>query len=314
MRFLTHMWQSLRPRGGLGILMCLALILPALSCDQRKDILRLGIITPSVDHLPLSYAMHAGKLDAKAIQIIGFNTGWELQEALIAGKVDTAIIPFTYAWNMAAKGYPIKIVSFFERETDAVLVSPGIQKPEDLNGRKVGLIKASTLDVFFIEWTARRGISFDPVYFRSPNEMIAALDAGMVSAIVCYEPLIQKISHKYAVLHWFGADYPHHPCCDFAVNTDRLDDRRRAALKQLLSDLHDPVEAVNLGKPDALAFMAKYYGLTRAQCDAALQNTVFTLGMGQSGRDFERRMAEVGFQHGYIDKLLADDEIYLKLE
>ncbi|MDZ4182141.1 MAG: ABC transporter substrate-binding protein, partial [Candidatus Cloacimonadaceae bacterium] len=286
---MTYLWQRSWTGGWLGIMLCLALLLPVLSCDKHKDILRVGIITPSVHHLPLSFAMYTGKIDAKAIQIIGFSAGWELQEALIAGKVDTAIIPFTYAWNMAAKGYPIRIVSFFERETDGVLVSPGIEKPEDLNGKKVGLIKASTLDVFFIEWAARNGIAFDPVYFRSPNEMIAALDAGMVSAIVAYEPLIQKISDKYSVLHWFGADYPHHPCCDFAVNTDRLDDKRKATLKQLLSDLHDPVEAVNLGEPDALAFMGKLFGLTRTQCDAALQKTVFTLGMGQSGLEVERR-------------------------
>ncbi|MDP2172336.1 MAG: ABC transporter substrate-binding protein, partial [Candidatus Cloacimonadaceae bacterium] len=295
-------------------LLCLLSMVFALSCKGRKEVLRIGIISPSVNHFPLSYAVHKGMIDTDAIEIIGFSAGWELQEAIIAGKIDSAIMPFTYAWNTAAKGYPIRIVSFFERETDAIVVADNIAKPEDLNGAKVGLIKASTLDVFFIEWAQRNNIKFEPVYFRTPNEMIAALQSGSVPAIVCYEPLIRKLVDKFQVLHWFGDDYPHHPCCDLVVNTDRLDKKRKAVLVKLLAALQKPVEDVNLGDPEALAYMGKTYGLSHEQCVNTLSHTVFTIGLGWQGRDFERRMAEISLQQGYIDRMLRDDDIYLILE
>ncbi len=69
-----------------------------------KSSLRIGIIKPSIDHLPLSYGFQMKRMNAEIYTLVPFTSGWEVQEALVAGRVDAAIMPFTYVWNAAASG------------------------------------------------------------------------------------------------------------------------------------------------------------------------------------------------------------------
>jgi len=283
------------------------------ACGKTSEILRIGLIKPSVDHLPFSYALQQGKLDSREIQTVYFSSGWETQEALISGNIDIAIIPFTYAWNAASKGYPVRIVSFFERETDAILV-PHTHKESTLKPQsRIGLLKASSLDILFYDWAQRQSLPYIPVYFRTPNELVSAGQTREVDAIVSYEPIIQKTAQDFRVLHWFNADFPEHPCCDLVVNTTNLNPHRKRMILDLMDKLSEASLEVSQMTPELISSMAGLYGLTEKECKAALQHTTFRMGLDEAGKAFERQMISHALNLGYQDKHLPGSDIYLDL-
>ncbi|MBW6513673.1 MAG: ABC transporter substrate-binding protein [Candidatus Syntrophosphaera sp.] len=294
--------------------LALIAVLLAAGCGRtHKEEMRIGVIKPSVDHLPLTHAHQTGQLSPH-VKLVNFSSGWEVQEALIAGRIDAAIMPFTYAWNAASLGYPLRIVSHFELETDGIIVPSGLSNFAELNEARIGLLKASTLEILFIDWARERGIIYDPVYFRTPNEMAAALEVGDVDAIVTYEPLIQKLPARFKVLHYFKADYPGHPCCDFVINVSGLTQQRRDEYRELLDAVKLSQDAANRAENELLDLAGRLYGLDRDQTRNALSNTVYMTGLSEAGMAFERKMTGMAIELGYQYQELDDSEIFLRLE
>lgn len=285
------------------------LLLFACRTQAGKAALRIGIIRPSIDHLPLTLALHKGYLDSEDYKVIQFTSGWEVQEAISAGRIDLAIMPFTYAWTAIAKGYDLKIVSCLERETDGLVTSAKIQTIRDLHKRKIGLLRASTLEVLMQDLAAKNSIDFAPVYFRTPAEMIAALQTSDVDAVVSYVPLIQKMGAGFHVVHWFSDTYPGHPCCDLVAVESVSKNRRKeletvvSALRQAASELADP-------SAEDLALISKQYGLSREQVLDALEHTRFDVSLSEFDKQFERLMMNAFVENSYLSKLPTNKEVY----
>ena len=292
-------------------LVFLVVIFALTACSTRTQDLRIGIISSSINHLPLSYAIERGEIPTDKYRLIKFSSGWEVQEAMISGSIDVAIMPFTYVWNAASKGYPISTVSFFERETDAVIAQAEIKNVSQLNGKKIGLLRASTLDVLWQDYAASNKIDFQGIYFRSPNEAIAALDRKEIEAAVLYVPLVNKLLNKYSLIHWFSDEYPFHPCCDLATNTVNVNsNNKRKALDMLILDLQKAIVTMNNDPVKLLAFMASTYGMTAEECREALKHTRFRMDLDVSGMEFQRRMTEISKLSGYLERIPADYEVY----
>jgi ABC-type nitrate/sulfonate/bicarbonate transport system substrate-binding protein len=291
-----------------SLILLLMILLSACSNKERDEKLRIGLIRPSINHLPLSFALSTEPKEAKQLTIHYFSSGWEVQEAMIGGKIDTAIMPFSYAFNAAVKGYPIKIASFLERETDAIVTARSCTELRELNGKKLGLLKASTLDLLTRQLADSLGIKYLPIYFRSPNELVAALQRSEVDAITIYEPLIGKLDTRFHALHYFGESYPLHPCCDIVVNTEQMNAAKQEIFAALLLLIESGIQA--LYSPQALAFVMKTYDLDEAQASSALAHTGFQTGLDQEGIAFELMMMESAMQLGYTERIPAPSEIY----
>jgi len=291
----------------------LLIALLALSaCSTRTHDLRIGIISSSINHLPLSYAIDRGDIPAGKYQLVKFASGWEVQEAMISGSIDVAIMPFTYVWNAASKGYPISTASFFERETDAIIAQTEFKSVAALQGKKIGLLRASTLDILWRDYAGKHGIDYDAVYFRSPNEAIAALDKKEIAAAVLYVPLVNKLVAKYNLIHWFSDDYPYHPCCDLAVNTDNIKHQNKLKhLDALMQDLQHAIDKLDTEPAKLEAYMMNSYGMKAEECREALKHTKFRMGLDASGMDFQRKMTEISMASGYLDRIPADYEVYM---
>ena len=279
-------------------------------CQKRQDTLRIGIVKPSIHHLPYTWGLENGMIDGTKYETIYFTSGWEVQEALIAGRLDLAIMPFTYAWNAAAKGYPIRTVSFFERETDGILAQPHIRSARDLNGKKIGMLRASTLDILWQDYAQREGIEAEPVYFRTPSEAVAALQTKDVDAIVIYVPIINKLSDQFNVIHWFGERYPAHPCCDLVANIKQMNKQKQRLLTDLYTDLNEIIALLPQRQESVREFIAKHYGLIDDEIDQALEHTVFRMGLEEGGKQFQREMAVYSWKSGYLERIPNINEVY----
>lgn len=296
----------------LRLMIFLAVMLLLVACGKDRDVLRLGIINPSINHLPLSYLLEDGGRQIEGLQPVYFNSGWEVQEALIAGQIDAAIMPFTYVYTAVAKDYPLRIISFLERESDALVSPVEISENQTLKNSKVGLLKASSVDLLMRAWARQESLAYEAVYFRSPNELTAALRVGEVQAIVAYVPIVQKLGEDYHALHWFGEHYPNHPCCDLAVNTRSLNPARKQLLKQVMQMLDDGIEILNT--PELSRYIGVKYGLNPAQVEEALQHTKYRTGLDAEGRDFEHSLMQLAVEMGYLTQVPARENIYLELD
>ena len=212
-----------RPAGWLFLLKGVTLrwfilFLLILSCTRNQESLKIGIIAPAFNYLPLKVAEEKGYLKDLNYVMVRFNSGWELGEALIAKKVDAAILPFTYCLQAQAKGINIKIISCLEHEDDGIIARKGIEKIDDLNGKRIGCLKASTIEILLLRFLEEKSIAKTKIiYFTSPMEMWAALEKGEVDALSYYVPGIIKADNKIGkILHWYSNDWKMHPCCDIA--------------------------------------------------------------------------------------------------
>jgi ABC-type nitrate/sulfonate/bicarbonate transport system substrate-binding protein len=292
----------------------LMLCLMMFACGRETDRLRIGIIRPSIDHLPFSYAVSKGELSSEELETVDFATGWELGEALAAGKVDAGIVPFSFVWNAVSRGYPVRTVSFLERETDAVIARSKFQDLQMLEGQKIGLLRASSVDLLWRDLARSRGLSYNPVFFRSPNEIIAALRKGEIAAATLYVPLVNKLEPEFKVLHWFGEEHPGHPCCDLAVNTKKLSDKKLRTLKALLKKLTLSAESICADDSELLDFMAAEYGITQAECKEALRHSSFRTGLDVRGKDFQIGMMQLANRVGYLQRVPSALEVYWELD
>gem|GEM_PF-609678 len=292
--------------------LCFGLLALTVNCrhGSADASLQVGIIAPSLDWLPLAVAQDAGALNRQKLEYARFNSGWELGEALVAGRVDVAILPFTYVISAAAQGSPVRIVACLEHEDDGIIARPGITRIEELAGRKVGCLKSSTIELFLRRALERRGVAAELVYFASPMEMWAALERGDVSALSAYVPGIIKADRKIGnIIHWYREDSPMHPCCDIAVHLDRTR-TKTTAVRRLLNGIRLGAELIAKDTARAVAVAARNYDLPDSIALLSLRQTPFRLSLTRAEKDFELATARQMKELGYVAREPGEKELY----
>jgi len=281
-------------------------------CSNKADTsLVIGIIKPSMNHLPLDMAYHKGYLNENDHILKTFNSGWETNEALISGQIDIAILPFTYIWTDVSKGKNVKIISFLERESDGIIAQPEINSINELNRKKVGVLRSSTLDLFLELFAENHNLDLDLYYFRTPMDMVAALKSDNVDALSFYIPSIYKIGSDYNIIHWYGDDLPDHPCCDLAVNTVNLKNKKDQIIQLLnvleksCSEIGDNAETKNL--------IQQNYNLDTELIDRSLQHIKFRMGLEETGKKVEQKVIKKMKDKGYIESSVSMEDVYLEI-
>jgi ABC-type nitrate/sulfonate/bicarbonate transport system substrate-binding protein len=279
---------------------------------KQEDKLVIGIIKPSLNHLPLDMALKMGYLDKSTIEIKQFAAGWETNEALISGQIDVAILPFTYIWIAVSQAKPVKIVSFLERESDGIITSSRIDSITQLDDKKIGLLRSSTLDLFWEILAEQKGLDFQPCYFRTPMDMVAALQSGNVDALSFYIPSIYMLGEDFNIIHWYGKDLPFHPCCDLAVNTDNIS-LKEEKLRKLLKALNDGCEAVG-DNYETRKLISTNYGLDNNLISPSLKNIKYRMGLDEEGKKVESIIAAKMLEKGYIKTKVDPSDVYLQIK
>ncbi|MEA1972496.1 MAG: ABC transporter substrate-binding protein, partial [Candidatus Cloacimonadota bacterium] len=222
---------------------------------------------------------------------------------IASGKVDIAILPFTYVWKDVEKGLPVKIVSFLERESDGIIARKGISKISDLNGKKIGVLKASTLDIFSEMVEDKYNINMEQIYFRSPMDMAVALTSGEVDALSYYVPSIFKFSDDFKIIYWYGDDWANHPCCDLAANEESIE-KKNKQIRKFMKQLEISVNKLNSNLPNGYKTAKEYFSLTKENYYKSAEHQRFNLVLSESGKKFEietiMQMKKIGYIKGDV--------------
>ncbi len=280
-----------------------------IGCSRKHDKLQIGLIAPSTNHLPVLIALEEGLLDEDELKIHWFSSGWEVNEALISGRVDLAIMPFTYAWQGVAERQKVRILSFLERESDGIIARREIETVRDLDGRKVGVLRASTLDIFFHLVIDSYNIEPEIVYFRTPTEMAAALNTGHVDALSFYVPPMFQFDNRFKPLLWYSELYPEHPCCDLVAYEESLSEK-----EDLIFDFLRVIEkSCNIMQKEnnkGISLIIDHFGYERTIAEKTLEQQKFITGLNEEGIKFQKKVVNKMLDLGYLRKEVSTSDVY----
>jgi len=276
----------------------------AVGCGiQQNDSLVIGLIKPSLNHLPVQYALKNITEDQQLWQFKYFHSGWEANEALVAGRIDLAIMPFTYAWMDVSQNKKVKIISFLERESDGIIAG-GTQIT------RLGVLKNSTLEIIpELMFKSQNTALPEFICFRTPMDMAAALQAGEVDAISYYVPSIYNLPDSFQIIDWYSHTFPHHPCCDLVANQSALD-KKNSLVLDFAKRLQKAVSMMQNNYPETLKLAQEYYNLSPQIAAQSLAHTKYIMGLESSGKDFESQAAELMFTKGYLARRVKENEVY----
>ena len=296
------------------IMWILLMFILLLGCTSRsEDKLIVGIIKPSLNHLPFDFGLATEFLDRENYTIKQFASGWETNEALISGKIDVAIMPFTYTWLAISNGKKVKIISFLERESDGIIANPDIKTLDQLQGKKIGVLRASTLDVFAEMLVEDSNLVIEFVYFRTPMDMATALKSGEVDALSYYVPSIFKFPSDYNIVHWYGDDYPLHTCCNISATEDAINSKS-SLIKGFLTGLETATAELNKSPDTAYKAVEEFFELYPPYSKQSLYHTKYVMGLDEKMKDVELKAFNKMIEKGYAENPVTPENVYFEIK
>jgi len=285
-----------------------------ISCSKgNEDKLIVGIIKPSLNHLTLDFGLETEFLNREQYKIKEFLSGWETNEALISGKVDLAILPFTYSWLDVSNGKSVKIISFLERESDGIITSKDIKPINQLQGKKIGVLRASTLDIFAETMSDKHNIEMEFVYFRTPIDMAAALKAGEVDALSYYAPSIFKFPDNFHIIHWYSDDHPLHTCCNITA-AEKAIKTKSNLLKQFLVGLESATSEFNKSPSTAYKAVEEFYKIYPPYSKQCLYHTKYVMGLDENMKNSELKAFNKMIEKGYAENPVDLEDVYFEIK
>jgi ABC-type nitrate/sulfonate/bicarbonate transport system substrate-binding protein len=116
-----------------------------------------------------------------------FATGVAQKEPLVSGQIAVGVGSVQVWMTMRAAGAPISVIA---RSTDVsqanqLIVNNKIKQPKDLEGKKIGYLKGTSLDAFYRRFCEEYGVDTKKIEAlnMSEPEMVASLLQGHVDAI-----------------------------------------------------------------------------------------------------------------------------------
>ena len=242
-------------------------LLPTIAAAQDGRKLRAGYASLSGNMTPFWAAREAGlfKKYGLDIDLVAFPSGTEGMAAMIAGEVEFLAIAGSTTASAAIGGADvISVGNTVERLVTSLMVSPSIQKPEDLKGKAVGISRFGTS----IDTAARMAIhhyGYEPmkdvtiVQVGAVSSAVAALRGGRIqAAILSYPTLIRARREGFREMLDIASLGVPYASTGVTVRRSFMTQRRDVVTNYLKSIL-EAIARVKRDKPFAVEVMSKYF-------------------------------------------------------
>ncbi|MFH1722004.1 MAG: ABC transporter substrate-binding protein [Candidatus Altiarchaeota archaeon] len=236
--------------------------------------MRVGYL-PVLVNLPLFVALDQGFFEDRGlvVEAIEAQSPNHIVEAIIAGNLDGAGIladPILFA---AEEKFPGEIKIFAttdetkENYVSAIIVGKdsGIEKPEDLIGKKVG-VYTGLVQVLFLKGIIA-GMGFDPetdieIVEIAPRLQLQGLEAGQYDALSTVEPFVttaESMGIGRVLIRNPRVKYIQNPFPSVAtpLSADFIKENPKAARAYLLA-IHDAIDFIRANPEKAKSILSKY--------------------------------------------------------
>jgi ABC-type nitrate/sulfonate/bicarbonate transport system substrate-binding protein len=232
-----------------------------------------------------------------------FPSGGDLMAALVGGSVQMGSAGISPVVTLRSRPYPVVIVA---RVSDIsgiqqLIVEKDVQKPEDLYGKKIGIMRGTDSEAFFSSVVEGYGLNASQFQLinLNPTEMIQAFVQKDVSAIAVWEPHATRareagqgktlisgtqsfIPGKEGPKRVYGGQAVLFASEDFVA-------KQPDTVKRVLSALDKANAFIVNNRSEALNIMAKAFQLTPKQMADIADRNAYTLTLdNQMVSDIEK--------------------------
>jgi len=256
-----------------GRLLCLLVAVALLwGGGAFAQTVRIAVGTVSIASLPTWVAKESGYFVREGLQaeLIYIRGGPQTLSALVGGDVNFAQVYSGPILSARLTGADTVIVAgLVNQPLFSVVTAPGIDKPEDLRGKKVGISTyGSATDVVLRlalkKWGLKADTEVSILQMRGVPEIFPALASGAIQAGVLSPPTnmtaIKAGFKELSYLPQLGISFQH-TCL---ATTRRYLDKNRASALKVLRAYVAAIDRIKTDKPYAKKVLSKYMQTTDA--------------------------------------------------
>ncbi len=181
-------------------------------------------------------ARREGWLPQKGLTLLETGSATDSITALKSGKADGAALTLDEVLRVRGDGIPLTVVLVFDVSAgaDAVLARPGINKPADLAGKRIGFEHSALGELMLYKLLEAGGLAAESVTKvpLTPDHHAQAWKEERLDAVITYEPELTKIEAAGAHRIFDSFSVPGIILDVLAVKTSVLNNRSKA-LEQL---------------------------------------------------------------------------------
>ena len=224
--------------------------------------LRLGTnIWPGYE--PLYLAREQGYLTEDKVALVELLSTSEVMRAFRNGAIDAAALTLDEVISLRAAGLrPVVVqVADISHGADVILVRQGIERMQDLRGRRIG-VEATALGVYMLSRAlALHGMDLEDVEMihLEVNEHREAWLSGQVDAVVTFEPVRQQLIDEGGIILFDSSMIPGE-IVDLLVVRESLLASRQEQLSHLLGAWYQALEYLHRSPAAAAEIMAARLG------------------------------------------------------
>lgn len=241
--------------------------------ENDKKVIKIG-------HLPITHAaplflQNEEDYENYEIELVKFGSWPELMDALNTGKIDGASVLIQLAMKAKEKGIDLKAVALGHRDGNVLVVSPEINKVEELEGKSFAIPnRFSTHNVLLYQMLQQNGLEYDDVNVieLAPAEMPAALAEGRIAGYVVAEPFgaISVALEKGKVLYQSEEVWKDSIDCGLVLHNDFIEENAELA-KQFVQDYAKAGEVAHVGDEHAYDVIGQHINVEDEVLDLSLQ-------------------------------------------
>lgn len=279
------------------------------SGSVRAESLRIGIPGISAEFTPVWAAKEKGRLKKYGldVEIISFQGGTQLVQALMGGSLDFAVMGGAYLTAAVQGADLVMVATHMDRFPYSLIVKPAIKRVEDLRGTKLAISRfGSTSEAALRVSLQRTGINPDKdvTIFQVGGQTarFAALKAGTVDGTVVIPPLTgaaQRLGFNALFsMAKLGIPYPQ----EGVVVTRQCIANRRDTVMRFLRGFLEGTRDIKTDKEFAISVIAKNLKLDPRKDREALEDSFQEIVVEQMLRNPQPSLEAIRFALELIDK------------
>jgi ABC-type nitrate/sulfonate/bicarbonate transport system substrate-binding protein len=245
-----------------------------------------------------------------------FPSGGDLMAAFVGGSVQLGTAGSTPVINLKSRPFPIEIIAQISDISGAqqLLVHEDVTSPEQLYGKKIGLLRGTASEALFNSIVEGYGLdrSKFEIINLGPTEMLQAFVRKQVDAVALWEPHSTRareagkgktlISGTRSFIP--GKEGPKRVYGDHAVLFAHADfvKNQPGTVKQAIKALEKANVFIRDNRPEALAILAKAFQLTPEQMAQIIDVNDYTLLLDKRLIDDMNKLSSFLSSLGKVEK------------
>lgn len=243
------------------------------ACSAPSPLTRVGGIV-WIGCEPLFLAREMGLYDADAVRLVEMPSGTVNLMALAAGELEAATLTLDQCLLARESGLDVRVILVFDASAgaDVILSRPGIERLEDIRGKRIGLEETASGELMLAKLLEKTAFARDDmVTVRvTADRHVEALMAGDVDVLITWEPFATQLQAWGARRLFDSSQFPDLIFDVLVARADALE-RTPDAFRHLLGGYFQALDHLRASPDEAFRRMSPRMGVSPEQLRTAQQ-------------------------------------------